>query len=128
MRSHASQAMPGSLSRDEARGLPVFFNARHLVFRDGKPFGVSRVAERVLAANGQSRLRDFYELDGTPVLGSAFESRFSDKDRSVRVLHQRYRGLSARASDAVAIRAYANRDVTARLAARHRLGPGSLTI
>ena len=126
MRSHASQATPGSLSRDEARGLPVFFNARHLVFRDGKPFGVSRVAERVLAANGQSRLRDFYELDGTPVLGSAFESRFSDKDRSVRVLHQRYRGLSARASDAVAIRAYANRDVTARLAARPRLGPGSV--
>jgi hypothetical protein len=126
LRTHANQASPRSLSRDEARGLSVFFSPLHVALRDGKPMGASRITERVLAAHGQSRIRDFFELDGTPVLGSVFESRFDDKSRSVRVLHQRYHGMSARASDAVAIRAYTSREVIARLSSQPRLAPGSV--
>ena len=126
VRTHANQAPPRSLSRDEARGLSVFFSPLHVVFRDGKPMGASRVTERALAANGQTRVRDYFELDGAPVLGSIFESRFAGRDRAVRVLHQRYHRLSARASDAVAVRAHMSREVIARLSTEPRLAPGSV--
>ena len=76
VRAHASQAPPRALSRDEARGLSVFFSSQHVVHRNGKPLEAVRVTERALAACGQSRVRDFFELDGTPVLGSTFENLF----------------------------------------------------
>jgi hypothetical protein len=91
----------------------VFFSPQHVVLRNGKPLDALRVTERALAECGQSRVRDFLELDGTPVLGSNFESRFDAKARSWLVLYQRYPRLSARASDAVGLRAHTSPEVIA---------------
>ena len=126
VRAHVSQALPRTLSRDEARGLPVFFSPKHVVLRNGKPLDAVRVTERALAECGQSRVRDFFELDGTPVLGSKFESRFDAKARSLRVLYQRYPRLSARASDAVGLRSHTSPEVIACLFKQPWLVPGSV--